>query len=65
MKIPANWVGLVWSGCLYSFHNWFCGICLTFYNLNSSCIFSALFSIPFTKVLKRRICLTIKSFFSW
>ena len=49
MKIPANWVGLVWSGRLYSFHHWFCGICLTFYNLNSSCIFSILFSIHFLR----------------
>ena len=38
---------------------------LTLYTLTSICIFSILLSIHFLMCWKRRICLTIKTFFSW
>ena len=38
---------------------------ITFYTLTSVCKFSILISIRFMVLLTRRICLTIKSFFSW
>ena len=40
-------------------------LCQCLYILKSVCLFYVLFFIHFPRVLTRKICLTIKSFFIW